>query len=69
MARGAIFQYPSLVHISVKIRRQNHSGTHFGSLRAIEAGPLIIALHVQPIRLSLSRVRDAVRDSNFKLVR
>jgi hypothetical protein len=43
MAHGAIFQYASRVHISVKIRRQNHSGAHFGPLRAIEAGNLLSA--------------------------
>jgi hypothetical protein len=69
MARAAIFQYPSLVHISVMIRRQNHAGAHFGPLRAKETVTLISALHAQPIRLSLHRSGNAVRDSIFKVVR
>jgi hypothetical protein len=69
MARAAIFQYPSLVHISVKIRRQNRAGARFGPLRAKETGTLISALHAQPIGLSLSRSGNAVRDSIFKVVR
>jgi hypothetical protein len=69
MARAAIFQYPGLVHISVKIRRQNHTGAHFDPLRAKETGTLISALHAQPIRLSLNRSGTAVRDSIFKIVR
>jgi hypothetical protein len=69
MARDAIFQYAGRVHISVKIRRQNHSGAHFGPLRAIEAGILLSILQMQPIRMSLSREGDFARDSIFKIVR
>jgi hypothetical protein len=51
MAHGAIFQYASRVHICVRIWRQNHTGAHFGPLRAIEAGTLLSVLQTQPIRL------------------
>jgi hypothetical protein len=69
MARAAIFQYPSLVHIFVKTRRQNHAGAHFGPLRAKETGTLISALHAQPILLSLSSRGITVRDSILKTAR
>jgi hypothetical protein len=69
MAQGAIFQYASCVHIYVKIRRQYHSGAHFGPLRAIEAGTLLSVLHAQPTRLSPDRDNEAARDSIFKIVR
>jgi hypothetical protein len=69
MAQGAIFQYASRVHIAVKIRRQNHSGAHFGPLRAIEAGTLLSVLQMQPIRLSSNRDGYAARDSIFSIVR
>jgi hypothetical protein len=69
MAPDAIFQYAGRVHITVKLQRHNHSGAHFGPLRAIEAEILLSILHMQPIRLSPSRETDAACDSISRIVR